>query len=332
VKYPMHAKLAGLPLRLWVGALGVGFTLVFGAAIWLWHPPRFRKIAQRAMPASIGAMLVLGLFWVWGWHDGLARHLSSKHVFSVYRDLRKDGDTLGIMGDMGNAPKYYAGGPWETIPGRDQLLTFLARPSRVFALVPSSELCAFHRTAAGKPYYVLDDSNPRTYLYSNQLGDEKDVNPLSRTVLRTAPEHMKKTPPQPIVFDDKIELIGWDVPDEASFGSTIKVTLYFHVKGTIGGSWEIFEHFDPPQGARFQGDHFPIHNTCATSFWQPGDYIIDENDVDTGGMGVIAGQYELWVGFFTGSNPNWTNMKVTTAPKGWKDNAERVHLGAVMLD
>ena len=43
-------------------------------------------------------------------------------------------------------------------------------------------------------------------------------------------------------------------------------------------------------------------------------------------------QYELWVGFFTGSNPNWTNMKVSAAPAGWKDNAERVHLGAVVLD
>jgi hypothetical protein len=308
------------------------FAATFAAGVWLWSPPSTRRLARRALPVSIAWMFALALFWVFGWHDGLSRHLSSKHVFSVYRDLRKDGDTLGIMGDMGNAPRYYAGGPWETIAGRDPLLTFLGRPNRVFALVPSSELCAIPRAAAGKHYYVLDDSNPRTLLLTNQLDGESDLNPLRTTVLRTAPAHMRKTPPAPIVYDDKIELIGWDVPDEASFGSTVKLTLYFKVKRTVAGAWKIFEHFDPPSGARFQGDHDPIHGTCATSFWQPGDYIVDENEVDTGGVGLGAGQYELWVGFFTGSNPNWTNMKVTAAPKGWKDNADRVHLGSVLLD
>src|SRR5207248_2727791 len=107
-----------------------------------------------------------------------------------------------------------------------------------------------------------------TLLLTNRLDGATDLNPLSTTVVRAEPTGIKKKPPQPIVFDDKIELIGWDVPDEASFGSTLQVTLYFKVKAAVGGSWEIFEHFDPPQGQRFQGDHFPIHNTCATSYWQ----------------------------------------------------------------
>jgi hypothetical protein len=199
-------------------------------------------------------------------------------------------------------------------------------------MVPSSELCAIHRAAAGKPYFVVDDSNPRTLLLTNQLDGADDLNPLRTTVLRVVPKGIAKKPPSPVVYDDKIELIGWTIPDEASFGSTIKVTLYFHVKAPVGGSWEIFEHFDPTQGQRFQGDHFPIHNTCATSYWQKDDYIVDEWDVETGGVGLGAGQYELWVGFFTGSNPNWTNMKVSAAPQGWKDTAQRVHLGAVILD
>ena len=49
-------------------------------------------------------------------------------------------------------------------------------------------------------------------------------------------------------------------------------------------------------------------------------------------IGYGAGTYELWVGFFTGSNPNRTNMKVSQAPPGWKDNADRVHLGGIVLD
>ena len=334
VKYPVHARFFGVPVRACVIAVGGVFALAFGAAAWMWRPSGGSRVpwVEQGLQLVVGLMLALSLFWVYGFHDSLSRTLSSKHVFSMYRDLRKDGDKLGIMGDMGNAPRYYADGPWESIAGRDQLFTFLAQKSRVFALVPSSDLCAIHRAAAGRDYYVLDDSNAHTLLLSNQLDGAENLNPLSTTVLRTAPKHMKKTPPSPIVYDDKIELIGWDVPDEASFGSTIKVTLYFHVKASVGGSWEIFEHFDPPQGQRFQGDHFPIHNTCATSYWQQGDYIVDENEVETGGVGLGAGQYELWTGFFTGSNPNWTNMKVSAAPPGWKDNAERVHLGSIMLD
>jgi hypothetical protein len=341
VKYPPHAKILGVPLRAWVCAVGVAFALVFAVGALLWRPaatdrrpPAVRFVARRATAVSIASMLGLALFWVWGWHDGLSRHLSSKHVFNVYRDLRQGDEVLGIKGDMGNAPRYYAGTPWESIPTLEKLMDFLGKKDRVFALVPSSDLCPIHRAAAGKPYFVLDDSNPRTLLISNQLGDAEDLNSLPRTVMRTEPPGITTRPPkgQPVVFDGKLELIGWDVPAEASFGSTISVTLFFKVRAPVGGSWEIFEHFDPPTRTRFVGDHFPIHNTCATSFWQKGDYIVDQFDVETGGVGLSAGPYDLWVGFFTGTNPNWTNMKVTEAPPGWKDDKDRVHIGTVNLD
>jgi hypothetical protein len=342
MKYPTHAHLLGVPLKGWVCLVGLGFALLFAAGVVLWRPASapdrrarpVRFLARRATAASIASMLAVAMFWVWGWHDGLSRHLSSKHVFSMYRDLRKDDEVLGIKGDMGNAPRYYAGVAWESIPTVEKLLDFLARPARVFALVPSQDLCAIHRAAAGKPYFVLDDSNPRTLLITNQLGDEEDLNPLHSTVLRKEPAGIAMRPPKDrhVIYDNKLELIGWTIPAEASFGSTIQVTLYFKVLAPVGGSWEIFEHFDPPSRTRFVGDHFPIHNTCATSFWQQGDYIVDEADVDTGGVGLSAGPYELWVGFFTGQNPNWTNMKVTSAPPGWKDEHDRVHLGTVDLD
>ena len=339
-KYPPHAKILGVPLRAWVCLVGVAFALLFAVGAVVWRPargdrrhPAVRFVGRRALAASIASMLALSFFWAWGWHDRLSRHLSSKHVFSMYRDLHKDGEVLGIKGDMGNAPRYYAGTAWESIPTLEKLMDFLERPARVFALVPSQDLCAIHRAAAGKKYFVLDDSNPRTLLISNQLDDdEEDLNPLHRTVLRSEPAGIETRPKSPIVYDNKLELIGWNVPAEASFGSTIQVTLFFKVKDAVGGSWEIFEHFDPPSHTRFVGDHFPIHNTCATSFWQKGDYIVDEYDVDTGGVGLSAGPYDLWVGFFTGQNPNWTNMKVTAAPAGTRDDKDRVHIATIDLD
>jgi hypothetical protein len=339
IKYPKTASILHVPLRAWVIAMGAGFGLLFAAGAWLWRPgpdhrpEPVRWLARYGVAAAAAAMGVVAAFWTWGWHDTMSHHLSSKHLFSVYRDLRQDGDALGIMGDLGNAPRYYAGGPWEPVAGRDALMKFLARPSRVFALTPASELCAIHRAAQGKPYFVLDDSNPRTLLLSNKVDGAKDVNSLTRTVLRAEPKGIGKKPPSPIVFDDKIELIGWTLPAQSPWGSTVKVTLYFKVRGSVAGSWKIFEHFDPAGGGpRFQGDHDPISGRCATSFWQAGDYVVDENEVEASGVGLNPGSYELWTGFFTGTNPNWTNMHITQAPSGWKDNAERVHLGTIVFD
>jgi hypothetical protein len=133
-------------------------------------------------------LVIVGLFWTHGWHRGLSQNLSSKHIFSVYRDQKKAGDTLGIMGAMGNAPRYYAGGAWDTLDNREALVSYLRKPTRVFALAPAAELCAIHKAKAdGLAYYVLDDSNSQTLLLSNQLGGGRDHNPIATAILRTQP-------------------------------------------------------------------------------------------------------------------------------------------------
>jgi hypothetical protein len=103
------------------------------------------------------------------------------------------------------------------------------------------------------------------------------------------------------------------------------------VKKPVSGSWKIFAHFDG-KGLRFQGDHAPIRERCATSFWQEGDYIVDTFEVEAGDITFEPGNYQVRVGFFTGTNPNWKNMKVTQAPAGAKDDADRVLLGTIQVD
>lgn len=338
IKFPPGTAYLGVPLKAWVMGIGVATALAFGASLVLWRPAHadrrgatLRALGRHGLAGALASSLLVALFWVHGWHAPLSARLSSKQVFSQFRELRGDGDTLGIMGDMGNAPRYYADGPYDKLATREALMAYLARPTRVFALAPASELCAIHRAAAGKKYVVLDDTNPRTLLLSNREDGGADHNPLATTVLRTEPPGIGARPKSPIVFDEKIELVGWTIPKQAAFGSTIQVTLYFKVRDAVGGSWKIFEHFDG-MGQRFQGDHDPISGRCATSYWQKGDYIVDETTVETGGMGMAAGQYEIRVGFFTGSNPNWKNMTVTQAPAGKKDANNRVLIDTLQLD
>jgi uncharacterized protein (TIGR03382 family) len=327
IKYPANARFLLLPMKTWLWIIGIGVSVPFAAAVW-W--PRY---ARYLLPAALVMTAVAGLFWTQGWHRGLSPNLSSKHVFHVYRSMKKTGEPLGIMGSMGNAPRYYAGGTTETIPGRDQLLAFLQRPTRVFALVPASELCPIHnaRSESGGGYHVLDDTNAKWMLLSNQLGGASDRNPLKTAMTRTPPEWLKKVGEKDIAtWDNQIKLVGFRMPQRVKKGSKFEVTLVFKVIAPISGAWKIFAHFDLGS-SRFIGDHPPIRERCQTSYWKVGDYVIDTFEVEAGNASFPAGGYDVWVGFFTGSNPNWRNMTVSAAPADRKDSNNRVKLGQIRL-
>jgi hypothetical protein len=342
IKYPKNAMLFHIPLRAWVLVLGALVATTFALGLWLWRPGdnpiarMWRRRSQAFLLGSLAATFLMAMFWIHGWHRALSRNLSSKQVFESYHALAKDGDVLGIVGDMGNAPRYYAGATWDKIPNRDGLVTFLQRTDdkRVFALAPASDLCAIHKTFSGKPYYVLDDTNARTLLLSNKLDNgASDKNPLARAILRAEPTTDIKTRPESkIVFDDRIELIGWTMPARVGKGDDFYVTLFFKVLEPVGGAWKIFAHFDSQAGGpRFQGDHDPINNRCQTSFWQKGDYIVDTFKVEAGDMSSLTGAYNVWIGFFVGSSGNYKNMKVVAAPPGGKDDVDRVKLSTLIL-
>jgi len=284
---------------------------------------------------SLVMSLLTGIFWAQGWQPTLSRALSSKHVFSVYRALRQDGDKLAILGDMGNAPRYYAGGEPEALSSKEQLIDYLGvEDHRVFALAPKSDHCPIHRAFSGRKYFVLDDTNAKFMLLSNRVDGGKDHNPLTRLIVREQPEGIKvlldPTKKLP-TWDNKLQLIGYTMPRAVSARSKFEMTLYFKVLEPVSGAWKIFLHFDG-RGQRFQGDHDPIDGRCATSFWQKGDYIVDTFTVEAGDITFAAGDYAAKLGFFTGTSPNWKNMKVSAAPDGAADDADRVTIGSIRLE
>jgi hypothetical protein len=113
-------------------------------------------------------------------------------------------------------------------------------------------------------------------------------------------------------------------------GSRQKITLYYKILQPVGGAWTALMHFDGP--LRFNGDHKPINDRCPTSTWQPGDYIVDTYTVTAGGGAFPSGKYDMWIGFFTGSNPNWKNMTVSEAPSDMRDTTDRVKILSITLD
>lgn len=115
------------------------------------------------------------------------------------------------------------------------------------------------------------------------------------------------------------------MPSVVSKGEKFKLTLYFRVLEKLPMNYKIFLHFDG-RGVRFQGDHDPISGRCGTSYWQPGDFIVDTVEVTAGEMTHPRGRYTTYMGFFTGSSGNWKNMVVTS---GNGDSNNRVNLGTL---
>ncbi len=340
IPYPTQSRLLLLPTRVWVLVLGVIVGLGIAITLMVWRagassegPSRGRarrRFAAFAPAVTIAATVVLGAFWSLVWMPRLAIHLSSKAMFDTYRELRKPGDQLVIMGDLGQAARAYAEAKPELVTSRDQIVSALGRPGRVFAVAPQTELCTLHREVGGKPYYVLDDRNTRSLLLSNKVDGAVDKNPLATAIVHVEPANLSQRPKGKVVFDGRIQLLGWDIPQTMSRGAKVQLKVYYKILMPVGGAWKTLMHFDGP--LRFNGDHEPINGRCPTSTWQPGDYIIDTYTISAGGSAFPTGKYDLWIGFFTGSAPNWKNMVVSEAPGDMRDTADRVKIMSVTLD
>jgi hypothetical protein len=335
VAYPKTSRLLGLSTKTWLYSLGTLFAIAFALSMIVWRDgvkyALRRKIAQNATVVMFGATVLFGAFWSFGWLPGLAANLSSKSMFDTYQALRKPGDQLAIMGDMGDAPYDYArDAKPEVLTSRDQIVAAIGRTNRVFAIAPQTELCQLHREIGGKPYFVIDDRNTRSILISNRVDGTTDKNPLRSAILHEEPKQITTRPKGRIVYDNKIELLGWDMPKRVNRGDKFTVRMYYKILQPVGGNWRVLFHFD---GAlRFNGDHEPIKGRCQTSTWQPGDFIVDSYTVTAGAGAFTPGPYEVWTGFFTGSAPNWKNMTVSEAPPELRDTADRVKITTITLD
>jgi hypothetical protein len=335
VAYPKMSRLLFLPTKLWLLGLGAAVAFAFAFALGLWRDDpaakRRRKISRVSTAIALGGTALFAAFWSFGWLPALATHLSSKSMFDTYHELRKQGDQLVIMGEMGDATAAYAPESKPEIVGtRDQIVAAIARKNRVFAIAPQTELCQLHREIGGNPYYVVDDRNTRSLLLSNRLDGTTDKNPLRTAILHAEPKNIPTRPNKRIVFDNRIEVLGWDIPKRAGRGDKVTVTMFYKILQPVGGNWRVLFHFDG--SLRFNGDHEPIKGRCQTSTWQPGDYIVDTHTVTAGGGAFAPGTYEVWTGFFTGSNPNWKNMPVSEASPELRDTTDRVKITTIKLD
>lgn len=285
---------------------------------------------QSLLAGSLLAALVAAAGTVYWVIPEVSQHLSYKGLFNKYKSLVGTGNSeIGKYRVPGQLSEY---GKTTEIASLPQMFEFLAKRERVFVIAAADELPAidqYARSHAGEEkvaanYYVVDDTNSKFLMISNQLGAEKDLNPLRRFVLK-ADGPLPKAPQfaASADFEGKIELLGYDVKPEIDRGAEFTITMYYKVKQAVPAGYKVFIHFDGP-GTRFNGDHVPLEGRFPTNYWVPGSYIIDEHKVVAERAMAPAGTYFIYTGFWLGDS----RLKVTSGPN---DGDQRVKLGAVRV-
>jgi 4-amino-4-deoxy-L-arabinose transferase-like glycosyltransferase len=304
--------------------------ILFALAVWFGVGMRRRAGIWGAMAVAVGfsALLIQGMV------PALSQHLSPRRVLDAYRRAAPEGTPLARYRVVGEGASALRSAPGPTLSSPQDLVSFLAKPSRAFAVVAAEELAPVDEALklARLPYAVLDASSSRMLLLTNRLGaGESDQNPLRKNVWM--PEHEGDKPPWPTprvvtssVFVEAVQLIGADFPTTIHRPGGFQLTLYFRVLRKPPPGHNIFVHMATPGEALVNGDHEPVGGTFPTAHWVPGEYIRDVHTVDFPLAVTSSGTYTLFIGMWPGGNR--PGIKITS---GENDGNNRVPLGAVTV-
>ena len=153
--------------------------------------------------------------------------------------------------------------------------------------------------------------------------------PLRTAIVRDEPGDIPYRPRGRVVWDDRIELVGWNLPRTVGLGHDIEVAVYYKVLRPVAGRWKIFLHFSGP--GWHNADHEPADGQCPTSIWQPGDFVVDRFTTRLP-ADKRPGSYDVRIGFFTGWAPTWRNLPLSEAPAELRHPSDGLRLTAIVVE
>ena len=306
-----------------VGAIPVVVAAVFVTAIVILAAARRKRIARVAAAVAVAACAINAALHVAVWMPAVSRHLSARHLFDRYRAVAAPGEPLAVLSVPPRVSARYAGDARQARRPGD-VVELLAGEGRGFAIIGQRALCEVTQTmrARGGAVHVIDDSEVFALVSDDHRPGEPRVPGLEQAISDRAPRPARRID---AVLADGVDIVGVDMPARVRRGASFEMTLYYRVRKPPARRWKVFVHFDGP-GGRFQGDHDPLGGRCPPPRWNAGDYIADTFTVRAGSVAHPGGRWRVWVGFFVGSNPNWTNMEVVS---GEADGADRVAAGVL---
>jgi 4-amino-4-deoxy-L-arabinose transferase-like glycosyltransferase len=268
------------------------------------------------LPVSRGTVAMLsvvacGSVLSFGYFPKLASQISPKAVFDAYRDHKKPGEALGIMGVGSGTATYYAGRDVPSFDNATAAFQWLTKSpeERRWLVVRSAELAQINSLFRGQPSApgnvpVLDAHSSEILLLSNRLeSGEKNENPFADWILDQPPHPSRRLDAN---LGGQLDVLGWDVTDASgkpmatvSPGVEYDFRIYYKVAASISGNWETFIHIDGFQ-RRFNGDHQTLENKYAFHLWRVGDYVVDIYRFSLE-PNFTPGDYDVFFGLFIGN-------------------------------
>jgi hypothetical protein len=221
--------------------------------------------------------------------------------------VRRD-EPLAVFGSI---PSELVPGARETVANVAELQRFFAADRRVLAIVPTNRLCELRDlmvVAAGTSFAVA----------TNRLGPgEPDASPVRAMFPASPPEPHRRVE---ATFANAVSLVGVDAPDEVRAGERFAMALDYQVIAQPS-AWKTLVHIDA--GMRVNADHLAA--PCSPESWRAGERVVDRFEVTAP---RTPGRYDVWVGFFSGSAPSFTNARVTSGPH---DASDRVLVTTIVV-
>lgn len=142
--------------------------------------------------------------------------------------------------------------------------------------------------------------------YPSQLASGAQPSP-GLTTLRLLAEEPPQTPviphPASFDFDDRIALLGYDLPGGAYHpGQRLDLDLFLQVTKPVGEDLQVFVHLLDANGKRVAGFDGPAGGTWwPTSAWEPGHVVVDRYPLPVP-ADLRPGAYTLAVGLYRLAN------------------------------
>jgi 4-amino-4-deoxy-L-arabinose transferase-like glycosyltransferase len=324
----LDVPLPSLALRIGRASFLVPFVvaaLVFGLP-WLRYGYG-RAGVDRVFPV-LGAALLAAGFLTLSFQPALSQHFSPKPVYDAYTELSEGrSEPLAAYQLPATAARYYTDAPIEEIDRRVELLAFLLDGGQRWAVVKADVfpgLNRAYRTTTGRHLFVADATSAHLLL----IAAEPIEGRANESFIAEAVRSEATSPQYPVGarFDDKIELVGFDLelPGDDSVGASQRfgVTWQWRVIAAPPPGYEVFVHIDG-HGQRLNGDHVPVGGRYPTNLWEAGDWISDSQDLSVPAS-FPPGDYTIYVGFFSGSK----RLEVKSGPQ---DGANRVNAGTLRV-
>jgi hypothetical protein len=162
------------------------------------------------------------------------------------------------------------------------------------------------------------------------VDEERDAFDRSsiKAYILTSPPSIQ-VPSKAIFGDQQIAFLGYTVDREVKPGTRFKIKYYFKCLKPIDEDWQIFVHMDSWGGfeQRIHGDHYPVFGKYRTSYWRPGEIIVDEREVKVPSS-YSAQKIAVYIGFYIGD----TRMPIANPSEVEHDGQNRLRAGLITVN